>query len=402
MDDSDASDRKLQKLNLPPVDPLVAPGGLAPDEMVSENLDVVSDDEDGDDPMDGLAAAAIKSTDKMEVDGEDEEEDPLDAFMKGNTEEVKKVNKEDEAKFGGPVTSGPRSEVLNEDNDIGDDDEPQRDGPMTAEDILALAAKKAKKKDLPVAQHGKITYEPFRKKFYVPNQETNDMDEEDVELMRVEMDGIKIRGADCPRPVRNWGAFGLPAGCYDVIKRLGYTAPTSIQAQAIPAIMSGRDIIGVAKTGSGKTIAFLLPLFRHIKDQRSLETGEGPMALIMTPTRELATQIWRESKPFLMALGMRAVCAYGGAPLSEQIGDMKKGAEVVVCTPGRMIDLLTANSGRVTNLRRCTYLVLDEADRMFDMGFEPQVSTGRTFQLVFKNLQAHSFAGHENCQQHST
>jgi ATP-dependent RNA helicase DDX46/PRP5 len=370
MDDSDASDRKLQKLNLPPVDPLVAPGGLAPDEMVSENLDVVSDDED--EVVPGLGSTSKSASNKMEVD-EEEEEDPLDAFMKGNTEEVKKVNKEDEKKFGGPVTSGPRAEVLNEDDEGGEEDEPQRDGPMTAEDILALAAKKAKKKDLPVAQHGKIDYEPFRKKFYVPNQETNDMDEEDVELMRIEMDGIKIRGADCPRPVKNWGAFGLPAGCYDVIKKLGYTAPTSIQAQAIPAIMSGRDMIGVAKTGSGKTIAFLLPLFRHIKDQRPLETGEGPLALIMTPTRELATQIWRESKPFLTALNMRAVCAYGGAPLSEQIGDMKKGAEVVVCTPGRMIDLLTANSGRVTNLRRCTYLVLDEADRMFDMGFEPQV-----------------------------
>lgn len=92
---------------------------------------------------------------------------------------------------------------------------------------------------------------------------------------------------------------------YDVIKKLGYAAPTPIQAQAIPAIMSGRDIIGVAKTGSGKTIAFLLPMMRHIKDQRPIENGEGPMALIMTPTRELATQIWRESKPFLAALGMR-------------------------------------------------------------------------------------------------
>ena len=272
MDDSDASDRKLQKLNLPPVDPLVAPGGLAPDEMVSENLDVVSDDED--EVVPGLGSTSKSASNQMEVD-EEEEEDPLDAFMKGNTEEVKKVNKEDEKKFGGPVTSGPRAEVLNEDDEGGEEDEPQRDGPMTAEDILALAAKKAKKKDLPVAQHGKIDYEPFRKKFYVPNQETNDMDEEDVELMRIEMDGIKIRGADCPRPVKNWGAFGLPAGCYDVIKKLGYTAPTSIQAQAIPAIMSGRDMIGVAKTGSGKTIAFLLPLFRHIKDQRPLETGEG-------------------------------------------------------------------------------------------------------------------------------
>jgi ATP-dependent RNA helicase DDX46/PRP5 len=158
-----------------------------------------------------------------------------------------------------------------------------------------------------------------------------------------------------------------------VIKRLGYTAPTAIQAQAIPAIMSGRDVIGVAKTGSGKTIAFLLPLFRHIKDQRPLEQMEGPMAIVMTPTRELAVQIHRECKPFLKALNLRAVCAYGGSPIKDQIAEMKKGAEIVVCTPGRMIDLLTANSGRVTNLKRVTYLVLDEADRMFDMGFEPQV-----------------------------
>src|SRR5258708_32521069 len=91
----------------------------------------------------------------------------------------------------------------------------------------------------------------------------------------------------------------------DVIKRLNYTAPTSIQAQAIPAIMSGRDVIGVAKTGSGKTVAFLLPVFRHIKDQRPLEQMEGPMAIIMTPTRELAVQIYRDCKPFLKVLNLR-------------------------------------------------------------------------------------------------
>lgn len=160
-----------------------------------------------------------------------------------------------------------------------------------------------------------------------------------------------------------------------MIKRLGYASPTAIQAQAIPSIMSGRDVIGVAKTGSGKTIAFLLPLLRHIKDQRPLEAGEGPMAVIMTPTRELALQIVRECKPFSKVLGITAMCAYGGSPISEQIAELKKGAEIVVCTPGRMIDLLTANSGRVTNLKRVTYMVLDEADRMFDMGFEPQVSS---------------------------
>ena len=90
----------------------------------------------------------------------------------------------------------------------------------------------------------------------------------------------------------------------EVIKRLGYEEPTSIQAQAIPAIMSGRDVIGVAKTGSGKTIAFLLPLLRHINDQPPLEPGDGPMAVIMTPTRELALQIVKECKPFAKVLGI--------------------------------------------------------------------------------------------------
>jgi ATP-dependent RNA helicase DDX46/PRP5 len=159
----------------------------------------------------------------------------------------------------------------------------------------------------------------------------------------------------------------------DVIEKLGYKKPTSIQAQAIPAIMSGRNVIGVAKTGSGKTIAFLLPMFRHIKDQRPLEPLDGPIGLVMTPTRELAVQIHRECKPFLKATGLRAVCAYGGAPIKDQIADLKRGAEIIVCTPGRMIDLLIANSGRVINLKRVTYVVMDEADRMFDMGFEPQV-----------------------------
>ena len=91
----------------------------------------------------------------------------------------------------------------------------------------------------------------------------------------------------------------------DVIKKLNYVAPTPIQAQAVPAIMSGRDVIGVAKTGSGKTIAFLLPMFRHIKDQRPLEQMEGPVAVVMTPTRELAVQIHRECKPFLRVLNLR-------------------------------------------------------------------------------------------------
>ena len=199
------------------------------------------------------------------------------------------------------------------------------------------------------------------------------MTSEEVESYRKELDGIKIRGIKCPRPIRKWTQCGLNQRVLEVIKRCAYERPTPIQAQAIPAIMSGRDIIGIAKTGSGKTIAFLLPMLRHVLDQPKSGRNEGPVALIMTPTRELAMQTYNECRKFTKLLDIRVVCGYGGAPVKDQIADLKRGAEILISTPGRLIDLLKANSGKVTNLRRVTFLVLDEADRMFDLGFGPQV-----------------------------
>ncbi|CAE6412008.1 unnamed protein product [Rhizoctonia solani] len=362
MDDTTESSRKLVKLgDMPAVDLSMDVNANG----IGENLEAEDDDEP--EPM---QVDSAKPTHPVE----EEEEDPLDAFMSGVKEEVKKVNAEDRKRMTG---NGEQLGIIAEDAE--DDVEETRDvdeldaTELRPEDILALAAKKAKKKDLAIVDHDKVKYESFRKAFYHPPPDVAAMTDDEADLLRLSLDGIKIRGLDCPKPVTKWSHCGLPSSCLDVIKRLGYTSPTSIQSQAIPAIMSGRDVIGVAKTGSGKTIAFLLPLFRHIKDQRPLETMEGPMAIVMTPTRELAVQIHRECKPFLKVLNLRAVCAYGGSPIKDQIAEMKKGCEIIVCTPGRMIDLLTANSGRVTNLRRVTYLVLDEADRMFDMGFEPQV-----------------------------
>lgn len=297
----------------------------------------------------------------------EEEIDPLDAFMSGLAES-EPPKKTAGAKFAKSKQQQPEA-IFGDENDVditavGDGD---------ADDFLAIANKTRKKKDIPAVNHAKVNYEPFRKKFYSEPIDLAEMAEEEVASLRLELDGIKVRGVDVPKPVQKWSHCGLGVQTLDVIHRLGYGNPTSIQAQALPAIMSGRDVIGVAKTGSGKTIAFLIPMFRHIKDQRPLEPMEGPVALIMTPTRELATQIHKDCKPFLKALNLRAVCAYGGAPIKDQIADLKRGAEIIVCTPGRMIDLLAANAGRVTNLRRVTYVVLDEADRMFDMGFEPQV-----------------------------
>ncbi|CAO1604929.1 pre-mRNA processing RNA-helicase [Xanthoria calcicola] len=294
-----------------------------------------------------------------------EEEDPLDAFMTGLGDPMTAPKKSNGIKISKSRNQQP--EAI-----FGDDDVDLNTVAVDPDDFLAMASKK-KKKDLPTVNHAKLNYQPFRKNFYHEPSELTEMTDEEVADLRLELDGIKIRGVDAPKPVLKWSQCGLGAQSLEVIQRLGYERPTSIQTQAVPSIMSGRDVIGVAKTGSGKTIAFLLPMFRHIKDQRPIDSLDGPVGLVMTPTRELATQIHKECKPFLKALNLRAVCAYGGAPIKDQIADLKRGAEIIVCTPGRMIDLLAANSGRVTNLRRVTYLVLDEADRMFDMGFEPQV-----------------------------
>ncbi|KIX04260.1 uncharacterized protein Z518_07814 [Rhinocladiella mackenziei CBS 650.93] len=301
------------------------------------------------------------------VQNEEEEVDPLDAFMqdlqpkamKSFPQKTKSKSRqhEPEALFGDDEVELTAVDDENPDNILS----------------LANASAKKKKKDIPTVNHSKIQYQPFRRNFYSEPVDMADWTDEEVANLRMELDNIKVRGVDVPKPVQKWAQCGLGVQVLEVIQKLGYEAPTSIQAQAIPAVMSGRDVIGVAKTGSGKTIAFLLPMFRHIKDQRPLEQLDGPIGLVLSPTRELATQIHKECKPFLKALGLRAVCAYGGAPIKDQIADLKRGAEIVVCTPGRMIDLLAANGGRVTNLKRVTYVVLDEADRMFDMGFEPQV-----------------------------
>ncbi|KAI9341388.1 P-loop containing nucleoside triphosphate hydrolase protein [Obelidium mucronatum] len=343
-----------------------------------------------------VAPTEVKDSESKDMETERVEEvDELEAFMVDVTSEVKKLAEEDlkalkssqaTATVGATPVVSADGTVMEVDSVAGDakgpalaaddDDDAVEKNSDDDDDILGATAKlfAGKRKDLTPIDHSLQSYKPFRKDFYVEPPEIAEMTEAEVEIKRAELGGIKIRGVRCPKPIERWTQMGLPTSVGDVIKKgLKYEKPSAIQAQAIPAVMSGRDVIGIAKTGSGKTIAFLLPMFRHLKDQDPLKTGDGPIALIMTPTRELAVQIHRECKHFIKALNLRSVCCYGGAPIKDQIAELKKGAEIVICTPGRMIDLLCANSGRVTNLKRVTYLVLDEADRMFDMGFEPQV-----------------------------
>jgi len=227
----------------------------------------------------------------VEEEEEEEEADPLDAFMANISTSV-------------AAEAQPKTRPTDGAELLGDDEIDLVANEQDPDDILAMAAK-LKKKELPTVNHSKINYEPFRKSFYVEPIELVEMNEKEVDDLRLELDGIKVRGQDVPKPVVKWSQCGLPSQSLNVIQNLGYDKPTSIQAQAIPAVMSGRNVIGVAKTGSGKTIAFLLPMFRHIKDQRPLDSQDGPIALVMTPTRELAVQIFKECKPFLKALNLR-------------------------------------------------------------------------------------------------
>ncbi|VUZ55240.1 unnamed protein product [Hymenolepis diminuta] len=181
---------------------------------------------------------------------------------------------------------------------------------------------------------------------------------------------MTLSGHDVPRPVFSFSEINLPQYMFDAFTRASWKSPTPIQSQGLPMVLSGKNVVGIAQTGSGKTACYLIPALPHIEAQPRLLRGEGPICLILVPTRELAQQVIQVAEMLCAAARLRTVCLYGGAPKGPQARDLQRGAEVCVATPGRLIDFLKT---KTTNLRRCTYLVLDEADRMLDMGFEPQI-----------------------------
>jgi len=215
----------------------------------------------------------------------------------------------------------------------------------------------------------KVELTPFQKDFYVEHPEVAQMSDKDVEEWRTTY-AMRITGEDVPRPVRTFEEAGFPDYVLEEVKKAGFRTPTPIQSQGWPMALSGRDLIGIAQTGSGKTLAFLLPAIVHINAQPLLKRGDGPIVLVLAPTRELACQIKKEADKFGYTSQIKNVCVYGGVPKREQSGPLQNGVEIVIATPGRLLDFL---ENRVTNLQRVTYLALDEADRMLDMGFEPQI-----------------------------
>lgn len=213
------------------------------------------------------------------------------------------------------------------------------------------------------------TLPKFEKSFYKEHPNVAARSEREVEEFRKEHQ-MSVQGRNVPRPVETFDEAGFPQYVLSEVKAQGFDRPTAIQSQGWPMALSGRDVVGIAETGSGKTLTYCLPAIVHINAQPLLAPGDGPIVLILAPTRELAVQIQAEISKFGKSSRIRNTCVYGGVPKGPQIRDLSRGVEVCIATPGRLIDMLEA--GR-TNLRRVTYLVLDEADRMLDMGFEPQI-----------------------------
>lgn len=199
-----------------------------------------------------------------------------------------------------------------------------------------------------------------------------EMTERDWRIFREDFN-ISYKGSKIPRPMRSWVESKLTPELLKAVERAGYKTPSPIQMAAIPLGLQQRDVIGIAETGSGKTAAFVLPMLTYISRLPPMSEeneAEGPYAVVMAPTRELAQQIEDETVKFAHYLGIKVVSIVGGQSIEEQGFKIRQGCEVVIATPGRLIDCLER---RYAVLNQCNYVVLDEADRMIDMGFEPQV-----------------------------
>lgn len=202
----------------------------------------------------------------------------------------------------------------------------------------------------------------------------SEMTERDWRIFREDFD-IRIQGGRATLPLRFWKEANFPDAVMRAVESAGYEKPSPIQRQAVPIGLSHRDIIGIAETGSGKTCAFVLPLVCYLlqmpKEYIERVPQQGPLAVIMAPTRELAMQIEEECIKLLKYTKFRTLSVVGGQSIEDQGFRLREGVEVVIGTPGRMLDCIRNN---YLVLNQCNYVVLDEADRMIDMGFEEQVT----------------------------
>lgn len=176
------------------------------------------------------------------------------------------------------------------------------------------------------------------------------------------------RGMEFPHPYIEFKDSPFSSRILQTFERAGFARPTAIQAQAWPLGVAGKDLISIAKTGSGKTCGFLLPVFHHHEEMTGGRFQRGqyvkPLLLVLAPTRELSVQIQEEAQKFGRPIGIRSVCCYGGSSKYPQIAALQRGVECIIATPGRLNDLLEMKKADLSGIK---YVVLDEADRMLDM-----------------------------------
>ncbi|RUS80488.1 hypothetical protein EGW08_011766, partial [Elysia chlorotica] len=217
---------------------------------------------------------------------------------------------------------------------------------------------------------------PIKKDFYIEDDHIANMCLEEVKQIRRENNNIIVDSPDgdpstVPNPVKTFeDAFQNYPLILEQIYNQNFVKPSPIQCQAWPLLMQGKDLIGIAQTGTGKTLAFLLPALIHIDNQPVPRSQRnGPSALVLSPTRELAQQIETEVNK-INYKGIRSICVYGGGNRREQLAKVKSGVEIVVATPGRLNDFMMNG---IIDVKHVTYLVMDEADRMLDLGFELEI-----------------------------
>lgn len=317
-------------------------------------------DTDSNDEISGFQPATLDPDDSVSCS-----EDPLDAYMGVLADSVQAADDSLGAKS--PYTSDEDETPIElmdrvlrtkrEESNLFDSD---AEGNTHKRQIESIA---------PV-DHTKSSYPPFVSNFYREHSAISELSAAEVAQLRRDL-SVSVTGSNIPRCVCSFAHLNLPESILSVIRFLEFSSPTPIQSQSIPCLLSGRDVIGIAMTGSGKTMSYLIPAVVHaLGNQRQTP---HPRVLIVCPTRELAIQIEQEAYRFVRkgAHLLNSIALTGGLSKHEQFKELHKGADIVVGNPGRIIDLIQMKKG--LDISQVTFCILDEADRMFKMGFESQV-----------------------------
>ncbi|RXG73543.1 ATP-dependent RNA helicase p62 [Armadillidium vulgare] len=218
----------------------------------------------------------------------------------------------------------------------------------------------------------KIKLKPLKKNIYINSPHIENRSEEEIENYR-KLHKLTLQGTNIPNPILKLSDYEFPKEVVKTFKNMGVETLTPIQAQGWPAVLKGHDFIGIGQTGSGKTLGYIVPGLIHVLNQPPLEEGDGPIGLVLAPTRELVQQIHDVSVDMFTESHLKIICIYGGCGVNiknKQIISLHKWPHFCITTPSRLLDFLEMGA---TNLNRCTFVVLDEADRMLNMGFEPQI-----------------------------